>query len=131
MADGKAFRLKDRSGLAEHGTALLVGEASPRARPSQLALPGDPADSFWKRLKGMGRAFLLPWLCVRARVSFVPCEKMSQSFGSLTKQRCMAGSPHATRYAASYTNKILRTRTAKGGLGERLGLAPVGTPITP
>ena len=25
----------------------------------------------------------------------------------------------------------LRTRTAKGGLGERLGLAPVGTPITP
>ena len=28
-------------------------------------------------------------------------------------------------------NGLLRTRTAKGGLGERLGLAPVGTPITP
>lgn len=83
MADGKAFRLKDRSGLAEHGMALLVGEASPRARPSQLALPGDPADSFWKRLKGMGRACSSGMVvCLRARVSLVPCEKMSLSFGS-------------------------------------------------
>ena len=35
------------------------------------------------------------------------------------------------RCMSDASNPKLRTRTAKGGLGERLGLAPVGTPITP
>lgn len=44
LPKGRSPHATGCSGHAEFGTALLVGDESPRARPCELALPGDLAE---------------------------------------------------------------------------------------